>query len=435
MFLLSQGAAQEEGPPPDEGGSQLRLLASGPGSIVIDSLDVVCDGDCIVPAPPGTSLLARAVPEDDESFFGWRGACNGEDDCVVLPGRADTLTAVFGDHVVAVDVEGSGEGTILLSPPNLRCTDDCAAGFERPLQVSITIIPEESAVRSWGGACAETTGNYCLVSVEGITEVSVDLVSAPTPAPRTSPASPTPPPSVSPAPTEPTPPPFIPPTEPAPPSNGGPPSEEPTPPSGPTEPTPPPPTDGNGDGDGNGGQPGDDGNGNGGDNGNGNGNGYGNGDEDNGNGNGNSGDNGDEDNGDDEDNGNGNGDDDGDDNGTGGDGDDNGDTGNGDDGTDDDGNGEAPPAEEPSDDEETDTEVGGVIIEREDREDDESTDPTDGGTDEVDTEVLGVSQERRTGERLPVTGVNGLVLALIGSATITLGTVALKRRRPEVDSN
>lgn len=76
--------------------------------------------------------------------------------------------------------------------------------------------------------------------------------------------------------------------------------------------------------------------------------------------------------------------------------------------------------------EEPETEVGGIVIEQEDEGDE--PDETAETTDEDDVEVLGVSQERSRGEQLPVTGSDALLLALIGLATIGLGTAALTGR-------
>jgi hypothetical protein len=165
---------------PTDGSHMLTAQVEGPGTIEVPSLDLTCSDECTVLVGAGVEFEATAKPDTGKGFVGWQQDCGGHGTCSAEMSRDMTIRAVFADHVLSLRVEGDGEGTIRVVPPDANCSDDCNHGYQSGINASLTVTPGAgTAVKEWGGACGDQNGRYCQIQVNGHVNVLLTLISPP----------------------------------------------------------------------------------------------------------------------------------------------------------------------------------------------------------------------------------------------------------------
>jgi VCBS repeat-containing protein len=158
---------------------QVDITAVGPGTVRHPSSGFVCRGDCIWAgsAEQATGFVAEA--DGANAFVAWTGVRHTLDaTCAHLLEDGDATTATFAPHALRLHRTGDGEGEFRIQQGttiDIGCTEDCAVGLPQPLSLAITHYGgPQDLLDDWGGACAGADrSDYCLVSVNGATDVSM----------------------------------------------------------------------------------------------------------------------------------------------------------------------------------------------------------------------------------------------------------------------
>ncbi|MEX2534115.1 MAG: Ig-like domain-containing protein [Trueperaceae bacterium] len=183
-LLLAACGEQGDGVPQPgstEGTYELTTIAEGPGSVVIEELDFNCSDECTARVGAGVSVELLAQADSGKGFVGWEQGCTGNGQCTIEVDGDKTVRAVFAENVLALQMNGDGDGSVRIVPPDVTCNDDCTHGFPTPVNVSLTVtLAEGSVVKEWGGACSDSaTRRYCQLPVEGQTSATLTLVRPP----------------------------------------------------------------------------------------------------------------------------------------------------------------------------------------------------------------------------------------------------------------
>jgi uncharacterized repeat protein (TIGR02543 family) len=175
---------------PSEGSFELTIQVEGPGEVYVEELDITCRDDCTVQAGAGVELELTPQPDDGMGFVRWEQGCTGSGTCLARMEADRTVHAVFAEHVLALRIEGDGQATTRIVPPDASCTDDCSMGYGLPVTASLTVIlGEGSFIEGWDGACSESgTQRYCQTSVAGLVNVVLTVTRPPTANPDAYPA-------------------------------------------------------------------------------------------------------------------------------------------------------------------------------------------------------------------------------------------------------
>jgi hypothetical protein len=124
----------------------------GSGAVSSDVPGIACVATCTTQWDTDSVFTITASPAAGERFVGWRGACAGLGDCVVMLGAPQTATAVFGPARIPVKVAVKGKGRI-------ACTPRCSPSFRAGTLLTLRAVPAKGwrFVR-WSGACKGTRG-------------------------------------------------------------------------------------------------------------------------------------------------------------------------------------------------------------------------------------------------------------------------------------
>ncbi len=180
--------ASEEPVTPLEG-VMLSLVLDGGGTVIVDgaAAPVSCDADCVVGFEQGAQAVLTAVG-DGLSFAGFSSPCPPTATCALTMTVDRQVTALFRSHVLRLTLEGGAATRIYnVQPPDDRGVDecvvedgnDCILGYTYSggptLKVSLNAQVAQSGGKFIGfaGACDEPQGSFCVVNVEGATEVVV----------------------------------------------------------------------------------------------------------------------------------------------------------------------------------------------------------------------------------------------------------------------
>ncbi len=142
-----------------------------PGDYYLTRVDVPCgsppnSSDWV--AGPGFFFPSSMLPG---SYFALLVA--DPDDAVTEANETNNVTASSSKYNLnylyrdlVVDIVGSPDGTVLSTPSGITCGGDCSEPFRIDEKVTLTAYPEVGyRIKSWGGACAGTSGNTCQVTV------------------------------------------------------------------------------------------------------------------------------------------------------------------------------------------------------------------------------------------------------------------------------
>lgn len=133
------------------------LAGSGTGSVSSTPSGIDCPGTCAADFDDGEMVVLDAVPDPDQVFAGWSGACTGTGSCSVTMDQARSVMATFDEpstYPLNVVVLG-GSGSVVSNPAGIDCPDACNAPFATGSVVELTQTPAPGfAFDSWGGACS-----------------------------------------------------------------------------------------------------------------------------------------------------------------------------------------------------------------------------------------------------------------------------------------
>jgi hypothetical protein len=82
-------------PPPSANRASLLVSVAGNGTALSAPSGISCGSDCAESFPVGTRVTLTATPADGFAFAGWRGACTGTGDCVVVVQGGAVIGARF----------------------------------------------------------------------------------------------------------------------------------------------------------------------------------------------------------------------------------------------------------------------------------------------------------------------------------------------------
>lgn len=159
--------------------------------------------------PPGSSRLAtpaRTISRAIRLLAAGLVAATSLAATVTLAGPtlAASGSCAAGSVCVAVNLAGTGSGSVISDPIGIDCGSTCSAEFAPGSTVTLTATPADgSTFDHWGGACSGS-GTTCSIILDRKATVTAAfaLIPAPTPSPAPSATpSPSPKPSSTPRPT------------------------------------------------------------------------------------------------------------------------------------------------------------------------------------------------------------------------------------------
>ena len=148
-------------------------VADGSGRVTSTPAGIDCGGVCKAPFVPGTVVTLSAVADAGSTFGGWSGGCSGTGTCQVTMNAAKTVTAMFEQLPVPLNITkaGSGIGMVTSSPPGIACGGDCEEAYPAGSVVTLTAAPGQYSVfDGWSGGCSGT--GACQVTMNAATTVT-----------------------------------------------------------------------------------------------------------------------------------------------------------------------------------------------------------------------------------------------------------------------
>ncbi len=149
----------------------------GNGKVTAPGIDCGLGSTTCQTAIAGTTAMKfDAVAGDKSVFAGWSGDCSGTTTpcLLVIPDGTDvTVRAVFAwVEVVAVQLQGTGQGSVVSNPAGLSCGALCATAFAGDTSVTLTAVPKPGSTFSgWGGWCSGRSPT-CTVRATGTAAVT-----------------------------------------------------------------------------------------------------------------------------------------------------------------------------------------------------------------------------------------------------------------------
>lgn len=131
----------------------LAVISYGPGSVRSDKTGILCPSDCAEEFARGASVVLSANPQAGAMFLGWKGACKGQEPCVVALDKARFVYARFRFVNAMLSVKKNGFGTVTSVPTGLVCGNVCSASYPTDTVVTLYATPLAGQVFSrWEGA-------------------------------------------------------------------------------------------------------------------------------------------------------------------------------------------------------------------------------------------------------------------------------------------
>lgn len=179
-------------------GVQLTVTFDGSGSVHVDDgfETVTCVSECVLGVAVGSTVVLTAEGAGESVFAGWAGVCTGAGACTRTVTTDFGVEARFARHVLVLVATGDSPVTVAgpISPADRYGTSQCtlaggascalAYDIASSFQVSInsTVVEPQATFVGYAGACTAPQGpqgRFCVVDVDGSTEVEVEVVRAP----------------------------------------------------------------------------------------------------------------------------------------------------------------------------------------------------------------------------------------------------------------
>jgi hypothetical protein len=176
-LVVACGPGPTNGGPTPTGDIGITVTVVGDGRATFDALGFSCSATCTLDVTEGTDVSLAAVPSSGRVLVAWDGPCSPFDDaCELQAEEGTTVTVTFAPHALRFDLQGDGEGYFEIDAAGdaTECREACGVPLQQPLGVTIIYYSEGSTrttLDPWTGACADETGTYCLVNVEGVTTI------------------------------------------------------------------------------------------------------------------------------------------------------------------------------------------------------------------------------------------------------------------------
>lgn len=149
----------------------IQKSGTGAGTVTSNTGGINCGGTCSATYNSGTSVTLTAAPTGGATFAGWSGGCvSASTTCTVAMDQAKTVTASFSGSTFSLAVSaGAGGGVVTSDVGGIYCGAACAATYTSGALVTLTAIPEPTALfAGWSGACAAAgTATTCQVTIDG----------------------------------------------------------------------------------------------------------------------------------------------------------------------------------------------------------------------------------------------------------------------------
>jgi len=154
----------------------LTVTKTGNGTVTDTGGMINCPGTCTGKYGRGVNVTLSATPAAGSTFIGWSGACSGLAACVVTMTASKTVNAEFSDSGLVVSKEGTGNGTVVSSPPGISCGSKCAAAFSKNSSVSLTATADRlSKFEGWGLDCASARKADCALTMNAPKKASANF--------------------------------------------------------------------------------------------------------------------------------------------------------------------------------------------------------------------------------------------------------------------
>jgi len=138
-----------------------------------------CTTTCTAPFNNGTSVTLVATPAPGSVFTGFTGCTASPatpNQCTFTINGNRTVTANFSVvFTLSVTLAGSGQGTVVSSPPGINCGvpgGSCSASVSQGTSVSLTATAASGSNFIGFTGCPSVNGNVCTVNVAGATNVT-----------------------------------------------------------------------------------------------------------------------------------------------------------------------------------------------------------------------------------------------------------------------
>ena len=158
----------------------IEKIGTGDGDIYLDGALISCDGGCTIEIFEDTAVTLTASPDNNSTFAGWTGACEGTGACEFTMNSPKAITANFADAQVpiqftlSIDLIGSGSGTLFLNGNVISCPASCAIDFDDNESVTLTASPQlNSTFVGWSGACTGT--GFCDLIMDSDKDITVNF--------------------------------------------------------------------------------------------------------------------------------------------------------------------------------------------------------------------------------------------------------------------
>ena len=143
-------------------GNTLTVQKAGAGTVTSTPNAILCGATCDASFAAAAPVTLTAAPATGSTFDGWTGGgCSGTGPCHVLMASDQTVTATFSliPETLTVTRSGEGSGTVTSSPAGINCGPSCSGSYAYGTTVTLKATPASgSRLKSWAGACSETSG-------------------------------------------------------------------------------------------------------------------------------------------------------------------------------------------------------------------------------------------------------------------------------------
>ncbi|MFO7545574.1 MAG: Ig-like domain-containing protein [Trueperaceae bacterium] len=178
LVLVGLAACGETKPTPDGLALDLVILGAGEVRVVVGGDATTCRDACQVPVEEGTEITLTAQPDPGITFVGWGVECSGYESCTFVMHEDRSVSARFARDVLIVTLAGDARVRADINPgygggPAAACETTCRVWYETPVlaSVAVTLLEPDILTAPWQGCTATNGALYCLVDVDGATDV------------------------------------------------------------------------------------------------------------------------------------------------------------------------------------------------------------------------------------------------------------------------